>query len=437
MGRCRHPPPPPLRRGALSRGRANPSQPTRHEGLYAPHFTPLYRGFNSSNGFLTGGEDHYTLVGDTGLGNCGVAKGPAVRDVFINNRTAPAWVGNYTGTRFANAAVDIISNHPAGAPLFLYLALHNTHAPLEAEPEDLALYANITWKKQQTYYAMATAVDRTVGRVVAALKARGFWESSLVLWSTDNGAPVQVGGSNGPQRGGKGSNWEGGVHQPAVWGGGLIPPSRRGVELPRAAAGAFAIADAHATFLARAGLPLADPNPRAPAPVDGLDVWDWVLGSGAPMSPRITAGLPLDHLNYPFQNRGLVGAYIKGDLKLIVGAPGGEGQAAWYGGPPAYFTPNASMPMPPINVFACDQAVAPGGCLFNLTSDPNEHEDIAAAQPALFAAMMADFVALNSTYHPPWIVPPSEEKEACAVALLPENDVTVAPWRAEPYPQDM
>ena len=53
-----------------------------HEGLYAPAFTPMYRGFNSSNGFLTGGEDHYTLVGDTGLGNCGVPKGPAMRDVY-------------------------------------------------------------------------------------------------------------------------------------------------------------------------------------------------------------------------------------------------------------------------------------------------------------------------------------------------------------------
>jgi hypothetical protein len=219
----------------------------------------------------------------------------------------------------------------------------------------------------------------------------------------DNGAPVQVGGSNGPQRGGKGSNWEGGVHEPAVWGGGLIPPARRGAELPRASAGAFAIADAHATFLARAGLSLVDPNPRAPAPVDGLDVWDWVQGA-VPMSPRIAAGLPLDHLNYPFQGRSIVGAYIKGDLKLIVGPPGGEQQASWYGGAPDYFSPNASMPVPPIDATACNQNIAPGGCLFNLTADPNEHEDIAATQPGLFTAMMADFVALNATYHPAYIV---------------------------------
>ena len=150
--------------------------------MYAPQFTPLYRGFNFSNGFLTGGEDHYTLAGDTGLGNCGHAKAPPVRDAFIANKTASEWVGTYTGTRFANAAVDYISQHPDGAPLFMYLALHNTHAPLEAEPEDLALYTKFAaWKKQQTYYAMATAVDRTLGRVVAALKSKGMWDNTLLL----------------------------------------------------------------------------------------------------------------------------------------------------------------------------------------------------------------------------------------------------------------
>ena len=243
---------------------------------------------------------------------------------------------------------------------------------------------------------------------------------------------MQVGGSNGAQRGGKGSNWEGGVHEPAVWGGGLIPPGRRGASLPRASAGAFAIADAHATFLARAGLSLTDPNPRAPAPVDGVDVWGWVMG-GPTMSPRIVKGLPLDHLNF----NNLTGAYIKGDLKLIVGGEGGELQAGWFGGPPLYFTPNASVPVPPINQSACKSSVAPGGCLFNLTADPYEHEDIALAAPGLFASMMADFLALNASYHPPLIVPASEEAEACAVAWLPENNNTIAPWRAEPYPQDM
>ena len=240
---------------------------------------------------------------------------------------------------------------------------------------------------------------------------------------------MQVGGSNGPLRGGKGSNWEGGVRVPAVFSGGAVPAARRGAAIPRATGGAFHIADLHATFLAAAGLPLADPNPRAPAPVDGVDVWPWVLGAAA-ASPRTAAGLPLDHLNF-YPSGQPTGALIKGDLKLIVGGPRGEAQAAWFGGPPAYFTPNSSG-VAPINQTACS---APLPCLFNLTADPNEHEDLAAAQPALLAAMLADFAALNASYHPPLIVPPSEEASLCAVAAA--NGNVVAPWRTEPLPQDM
>jgi hypothetical protein len=252
---------------------------------------------------------------------------------------------------------------------------------------------------------------------------------------------VQVGGSNGGLRGGKGTNWEGGGRERAICAGGLVPPARRGVTLPRSA-GAFHVSDAHATFLARAGLARADPNPRAPAPVDGLDVWDWVVGT-APKSPRTEAGMPLDHLNYDAVS-GLTGAYIKGDLKLLTGAPPRKGnqwagsevaQATWFGGPPLFFTPNASMPVPPMNQTACLNTVAPFACLFNLTADPTEHVDIAASHPGLLAAMMADFVALNATFHPPHIVPPSELASLCAVAL--DNDNVAAPWRDAPLPQDM
>jgi arylsulfatase B len=413
-----------------------------HEGYYSPQFTPLYRGFNRSNGFLSGGEDHYTLAGDLGTGRgCDPQKG-MTRDAFIENKTAPQVVGQYTGTRFMEAAVDYIHGHDTSAPLFMYLALHNTHGPIEAEPADIALYnATFPWGLENRYYAMTTAVDRTVGAVVAALKSTGMWDNTLLLWTTDNGAPVNVAGSNGGLRGGKGSNYEGGVRERAIFAGGLVPPARHGVTLPRAQ-GAFHVTDVHATFLARAGLSTIDPNPRAPAPVDGMDVWDWVLGT-VRNSPHTQAGMPLDHLNYDTV-AGLTGAYIKGDLKLIIGAPprednpwadAGVSQATWFGGPPLYFSPNASLPNPPTNQTACLNTIPPFACLFNLTADPTEHFDLAKSSPGLLADMMADFVALNTSFHPPYIVPPSELAGLCAVAL--ENDNVAAPWRNEPLPQDM
>lgn len=254
---------------------------------------------------------------------------------------------------------------------------------------------------------------------------------------------MQVAGSNGDLRGGKGSNWEGGVRERAIFSGGLIPAPRRGVTIPRAK-GAFHVADVHATFLARAGLSLVDPNPRAPTPVDGLDVYDWILGN-TDLSPRTEAGMPLDHLNYN-ATLGITGAFIKGDLKLIVGVPpqadnvyasSGVEQATWYGGPPLFFSPNASMPSPPLGQTACWNTVPPFACLFNLTDDPTEHVDIATTRPDLLSPMMAEFLALNDTYHPPLIVPADERAGLCRVALEPENDNVAAPWRSEPYPQDM
>ena len=76
---------------------------------------------------------------------------------------------------------------------------------------------------------MVSVVDEAVANVTAALKARpGMWARTLLVWTTDNGAPVHVGGSNHPLRGGKSTNFEGGVRVPRFVSGGSCP---RNVEL--------------------------------------------------------------------------------------------------------------------------------------------------------------------------------------------------------------
>jgi len=83
-------------------------------------------------------------------------------------------------------------------------------------------------------------------------------------------------------------------------------------------------------------------------------------------------------------------------------------------------------------VYACGNDSPAGGCLFNLRSDPGEHADLAAAEPARFAAMMATFSSLNASYHPPAANPPSDEAGLCAAALA--ADRIAKPWRAAPLP---
>ena len=62
------------------------------------------------------------------------------------------------------------------------------------------------------YGAMLTAADEGIGNVTRALKARGMWENTVVVFTTDNGGPTETcaiqGSSNYPLRGGKCTIWE-------------------------------------------------------------------------------------------------------------------------------------------------------------------------------------------------------------------------------------
>jgi arylsulfatase B len=402
-----------------------------HQGLYAPQFTPLYRGFNESNGFLCGGEDHFDQTADLNVGNCGQPSNvTAIRDIWVGNATDPAEVDRYTGTRFNDAAVTAISTHKAkyGAdtPLFMYLALHNTHGPTEALPEFEALYPNVSYPLQKTFYGMVSTVDSTVANVTAALKASGMWDNTVLLWATDNGSPIQVAGSNYPYRGGKGTNWEGGVRCPALVSGGVVPQSRWGA---KATGGHMHIVDVYATFLALAGV--ADPSdPGGPAPVDSVNVWPWLMGEQA-SSPRQL--VVLDHNMYDVPNQGVTGALVNGSYKLLVGAGAGESMASWYG----RFSPNATNPVANLSYYACPgrpttKGALPG-CLFDLDADATEHHDIAAEQPEVFASLLALFHSFNSSYHPPVPNPPSDEAGLCAAAIASGGIVT--PWKSQPLPE--
>ena len=394
-----------------------------HLGLSDVAFTPLARGFNYSTGFLLGGEDHQTQAGDVPA--CGSA---TVYDIWDGNATAAQFQGQYTGYRFNDAAVERISTHAAkygDAPMFLYYALHNTHAPIEAEPKYLALYENITDKLQRTFYAMVSTVDDAVLNVTQALKASGMWDNTVFVWMTDNGSPIQVAGSNYPLRGCKGSNWEGGVRVPALVNGGFLPAAQRG----KTTAGVSHIVDLYATFAGLAGVPAADPFGPEPL-IDSLDLWPWWSGATR-TSPRDEGGVVtvLDHSMY--RANATTGAIRRGKYKLLVGGSFssgvspqlGEWAASWYG----TFSPNASFSG--TATYACPPS-AP--CLFDVVADPTEHVDLSAALPNVTASMLAAFRQLDSTYHPPVNNPPEEKSAMCAAARAaagPGEKLFITPWR--------
>ncbi len=107
-------------------------------------------------------------------------------------------------------------------PFFLYLAHNMPHVPLFASQplQNTSL--------RGLYGDVVEEIDWSVGQVLDALRRSGKAENTLVLFTSDNGPWLifdQQGGSAGPLREGKGSTWEGGMREPAIfWWPGTIQP---------------------------------------------------------------------------------------------------------------------------------------------------------------------------------------------------------------------
>jgi arylsulfatase A-like enzyme len=155
-------------------------------------------------------------------------------------------------------------------PFFLYLAHAAVHFPLYPRDEFMGKSGHGLlgdWVQE---------VDWSVGQILAAVRAAGFAEKTLVVFTSDNGGPVQQGAVNGALRGGKGSTWEGGMRVATLaWWPGKIPAGT-------ATAAMTSMMDVLPTFAALAGAKLP-----ADRKLDGVDVWPVLAGDPA-RPPRDT-----------------------------------------------------------------------------------------------------------------------------------------------------
>jgi len=98
-------------------------------------------------------------------------------------------------------------------PFLLYLANPMPHVPLYVSPEFDGKSAN------GLYGDVIEEIDFNTGRVLDALKANRVDDSTLVIFTSDNGPWLSKGdhgGSAKPLRDGKGSNYEGGQRVPCI-----------------------------------------------------------------------------------------------------------------------------------------------------------------------------------------------------------------------------
>jgi len=124
------------------------------------------------------------------------------------------------------------------------------------------------------YGAAVETVDWVTAVLVRELQQRGLDESTIVVFTSDNGSRARDGGSNAPLRGVKGTTWEGGMRVPCIvrWPG-HVAPGRVSDELA-------ASIDLYPTLAALAGADLPDDRT-----VDGVDLSDLLLDVDA-TSPR-------------------------------------------------------------------------------------------------------------------------------------------------------
>ncbi len=134
-------------------------------------------------------------------------------------------------------------------PFFVYLAHSLPHVPLFRSSE-------FSGRSERGLYGdVIEEIDWSVGQILQKLRETGLAESTLVIFTSDNGPWLTFndhGGSAGLLRDGKGSTWEGGMRVPTLfWWPETIPAQTVVSDLG-------STLDLLATFSGLAGLPLPD-----------------------------------------------------------------------------------------------------------------------------------------------------------------------------------
>jgi arylsulfatase A-like enzyme len=229
----------------------------------------------------------------------------------------------YLTNVLADETCDFIERNK-NKPFFAYLSFNAVHAPMEADPNDKDEFAELQGTRRIAAQMMLS-LDRACGQIINKLKSLGLDDNTLIVFTNDNGGPMdRNGSSNYPFSGVKATQLEGGIRVPGivVWPGKL--PAGSVYDYP------LSTLDLIPTFLKAGG--------GDPASIEGLDGVDMV-----PYLQGVNEERPHQTLYWKMEIRG---AIRDGDWKML------------------------RYPDRPAE-------------LFNLTEDPGEQNNLADAHPEL------------------------------------------------------
>ncbi|MEI7901573.1 MAG: sulfatase-like hydrolase/transferase [bacterium] len=241
-----------------------------HLGNWHQRQLPLQRGF----------DHHYGLYGAL---------------ISYNGKTRGLWYDwhrdgetiredGYTTDLFAREFERMMAARSSGKPFFYYVAFNAMHSPYDAPSELAEKYRKLPATvapgvNERDVQGMATleAMDTAIGRMIAALKAKGVLDNTLIVFFNDNGGYR----FNPPFRGGKATTYEGGVRVPCIilWPGHV--PADKQVD------GMVHVTDLYPTLLKLAGGSL-----EQPLPLDGMDMWDVFTGKKPSPRTEVVHNLP-------------------------------------------------------------------------------------------------------------------------------------------------
>jgi len=310
---------------------------------------PLMPEIFRSNGYATAhfgkwhlGDNHPFRPQDRGFDLSIHAIGFGISSLagyWLNDTRDDRYWSNDTLVQFKGYNTDVFFNEAMGwigrqtKPFFVYLAPTASHEPFYVESKYVKPYEDLP-PTLAAFYGMTAELDENVGRLMDYLDEHGQSRNTILIYMTDNGTVERTGFYPAGMRGRKGSLYEGGHRVPFFvrWPAGIPGPPRDIGSLT------------HGTDLLPTLIELCRLKPGNPAAYDGLSLVPLFAGQTREIDQR----------------------------KLVV----------QYG---AEFTEWNST------VLWGGWRLVKGTELYDLTTDPGQEKDVAAARPDIVSGLRGHY----------------------------------------------
>jgi arylsulfatase A-like enzyme len=183
-------------------------------GFYGAH--SIYTPAQKTPGYVSFVHDDFSTQYQWNMGRKSTA---AIRE---NNKIIKE--KDYLTFAIRDRAIDFLEQN-RDTSFFLYVPFNAPHIPFQAPESYYERFSQVEDDNKRVYYAMIAALDDAIGDIHRKIKELELEENTIIWFLSDNGGATYTGATdNGPLKGGKITQFEGGINIPfAVKWKGHIP----------------------------------------------------------------------------------------------------------------------------------------------------------------------------------------------------------------------